>query len=61
MNTVVAEGNQIVMQEPTVVAIVVEEQKMVEWGRAARDMYGHVLIRLKLPVHCITGSSLSSR
>lgn len=42
MNTVVAEGNQILMQEPTVVAIVVEEQKMVEWGRAARDMYGRV-------------------
>ena len=42
MNTVVAEGNQILLQEPTVVAIVVEEQKMVEWGRAARDMYGRV-------------------
>jgi rod shape-determining protein MreB len=42
MNTVVAEGNQVLLQEPTVVAIVVEEQKMVEWGRAARDMYGRV-------------------
>ncbi len=42
MNTVVAEGNQILLQEPTVVAIVVDEQKMVEWGRAARDMYGRV-------------------
>jgi len=36
------EGNQILLQEPTVVAIVVEEQKMVEWGQAARDMTGRV-------------------
>lgn len=42
LNTVVAEGNQILMQEPTVVAIVVEEQKMVEWGQNAKDMYGRV-------------------
>ncbi|MDD5369982.1 MAG: rod shape-determining protein [Anaerolineaceae bacterium] len=53
MNTVVAEGNQILMQEPTVVAIVVEEQKMVEWGRAARDMYGRVpeSIEVTRPLH----------
>ena len=42
MNMVVAEGNQILLQEPTVVAIVVDEQKMVEWGQAARDMTGRV-------------------
>lgn len=42
LNTVVAEGNQILLQEPTVVAIVVDEQKMVEWGRTARDMFGRV-------------------
>ena len=42
LNTVVAEGNQILMQEPTMVAIVVEEQKMVEWGQAAKDMDGRV-------------------
>jgi rod shape-determining protein MreB and related proteins len=42
MMTVIAEGNQIVLQEPTVVAIIVEEQKMVEWGQAAKDMYGRV-------------------
>ncbi len=34
----VAEGNQIVLQEPTVAAIVVEEQKMVAWGQEAQDM-----------------------
>jgi len=42
MNTVVAEGSQILLQEPTVVAIVVDELKMVEWGQAAKDMYGRV-------------------
>lgn len=41
-NTTVVEGNQVLLQEPTVVAIVVDKQKMVEWGRAARDMYGRV-------------------
>jgi rod shape-determining protein MreB len=38
----VAEGGQIVLEEPTVAAIIVEEQKMVEWGKAAQDMYGRV-------------------
>lgn len=42
MNTVIAEGNQILLQEPTVVAIVVSEQKMVETGQNARDMLGRV-------------------
>jgi rod shape-determining protein MreB len=42
MNTVIAEGNQILLQEPTVVAIVVNEQKMVETGQNARDMLGRV-------------------
>ena len=42
LNTVVAEGNQILIQEPTVVAIVVAENKMVEWGTTARDMLGRV-------------------
>lgn len=42
LNTVVAEGKQILLQEPTVVAIVVNEQKMVEWGKVARDMLGRV-------------------
>jgi rod shape-determining protein MreB and related proteins len=42
LNTVVAEGNQILLQEPAVVAIVVQEQKMVEWGQSAKDMMGRV-------------------
>lgn len=40
--TIIAEGNQVLLQEPTVVAIIVDEQKMVEWGQAAKDMYGRV-------------------
>jgi len=39
-NTVFAEGNQILLQEPTVVAIVIDEEKMVEWGQAAKEMVG---------------------
>lgn len=42
VNMVIAEGNQILLQEPTAVAIVIEEQKMVEWGQAAKDMDGRV-------------------
>ncbi len=42
MNIVVTEGNQILLHEPTVVAIVVNELKMVEWGQAAKDMDGRV-------------------
>lgn len=42
INTQVAEGNQIILQEPTIVAILVEEMKMVEWGKAAADMLGRV-------------------
>jgi len=42
MNTVITEGHQILLQEPTVVALIVQEQKMVEWGQSARDMLGRV-------------------
>jgi rod shape-determining protein MreB len=42
MNTVIAEGNQILYHEPTVVALVIEELKIVERGQAARDMFGRV-------------------
>lgn len=41
-NTVIVEGNQVLLEEPTVVVLVVNEQKMVEWGKAARDMMGRV-------------------
>ncbi len=41
-NTIMAEGNQVVLQIPTVVALVVAEQKIVEIGQAAKDMMGRV-------------------
>lgn len=41
-NTVFAEGSQILLQEPTMVAILTDEDKMVEWGQAAKDMVGRV-------------------
>jgi rod shape-determining protein MreB len=42
MNTRVVEGGQIVLDEPTVAVIVVQEQLMVAWGKEAQDMEGRV-------------------
>jgi rod shape-determining protein MreB len=42
MNTRVAEGGRLLLEEPTVAAIVVSEQKMVAWGKEAQDMLGRV-------------------
>lgn len=41
-NTVIAEGSEILLQEPTAVAVLVDEMKMVEWGQVAKDMEGKV-------------------
>ena len=38
----VFEGGQIILEEPTVAAIVIDEQKMVAWGQEAQDMMGRV-------------------
>ena len=40
--TRVFSNNQLVLEEPTIAAIVVAEDKMVEWGKAAQEMYGRV-------------------
>ena len=40
VNTLVCEGGEVVLHEPTVVAIHVDEQKIVSLGQEARDMYG---------------------
>ena len=40
--TRVVEADQLILEEPTVAAIVVQEQKMVAWGQEAQDMYGRV-------------------
>lgn len=42
VNTMICEAGEIVLHEPTVVAIVTDELKIVEVGQAARDMYGRV-------------------
>ena len=42
IHTQIAESGQVVLQEPTVVAIAVEEQKIVELGQEAKDMFGRV-------------------
>ncbi|MGD2026843.1 MAG: rod shape-determining protein [Anaerolineales bacterium] len=40
--TRIAEGDQVVLHEPTVVAVQIEEQKIVEIGQEALNMYGRV-------------------
>jgi rod shape-determining protein MreB len=42
MFTRVADGTKVLLDEPTIVAIQVEDQKMVAAGHQARDMYGRV-------------------
>jgi len=42
VNTLICEGDEIVLHEPTVVAIDIEELKIVDVGHSARDMYGRV-------------------
>lgn len=41
-NTRACEGNQVILEEPTVAAIIIAEQKMVSWGKEAQDMLGRV-------------------
>ena len=40
MNVLVCEGGEIVLHEPSVVAIATNEQKIVAVGQEAKDMYG---------------------
>jgi rod shape-determining protein MreB len=42
VNTIISEGGQIVLSEPTMVVIDVDEQKVVEVGEQARHMFGRV-------------------
>jgi rod shape-determining protein MreB len=42
MFTRLADSTQVLLEEPTIVAIEVDEQKMVAAGQEARDMYGRV-------------------
>lgn len=47
-NIVIAENDQVLLQEPTYVAIIPDEMKMVEWGQAAKDMIGKVSERIEI-------------
>lgn len=51
-NTVIANHEKILLHEPTAVAVLLEEWKMIEWGQAAKDMTGRVpeLIKVFYPV-----------
>lgn len=40
--TVITEGQDILLHQPTTVAIMIDEWKMIEWGQAAKDMFGRV-------------------
>ena len=40
MFTRIADGGQVLLEEPTIVAIEVDDQKMVAAGLEARDMSG---------------------
>ncbi|MDO9547192.1 MAG: rod shape-determining protein [Pelolinea sp.] len=40
--TVITEGQEIRLHEPTTVAILLDEWKMIEWGQAAKNMFGRV-------------------
>ena len=42
VNTIISEGGQIILSEPTMVVIDVDAQKVVEVGEEARHMYGRV-------------------
>lgn len=42
INTRIAEGKNILIQEPTMVAILLDELKIVEIGKSAQDMMGRV-------------------
>jgi rod shape-determining protein MreB and related proteins len=42
MFTRLADSTQVLMEEPTIVAIEVDDQKMVAVGQEAKDMYGRV-------------------
>ena len=42
VNTISSDGDEVVLHEPTVVAIDIEELKIVEVGQAAREMEGRV-------------------
>jgi rod shape-determining protein MreB len=55
IHTQIAENGQVILAEPTVVAIAVDELKIVEVGQAAKDMYGRVPDSLEVAYPLING------
>ena len=51
----VVEGNDVILEEPTVAAIVIDEQKMVAWGQEAKEMEGKVPESLEISHPLISG------
>lgn len=54
IQTRIADSTGVLVDEPTVVAIIINEQKIVEFGKAARDMQGRVStesIEVACPLH----------
>lgn len=51
----VVEGSQLLLEEPTAAVIVVEEQKMVAWGKDALDMMGRVPESLEVTRPLVNG------
>lgn len=55
IHTQIAEGGRVILEEPTVVVIAVEELKIVEVGLAAKDMHGRVPDSLEVAHPLING------
>lgn len=55
IRTRIAEGGQIILEEPTVVAIAIDELKIVEVGQAAKDMFGRVPETLEVSCPMVNG------
>jgi rod shape-determining protein MreB len=55
IHTQIAENGQVILEEPTVVAIAVDELKIVEVGQSAKDMYGRVPESLEVSYPLING------
>ncbi len=55
IRTRISEDGQVILQEPTVVAIAVDELKIVSLGQEAQDMYGRVPETLEVAYPLLNG------
>ncbi|MFN2176728.1 MAG: rod shape-determining protein [Anaerolineales bacterium] len=51
----VSEGSNVILEEPTVAAIVTDEEKMVAWGQEAQNMMGRVPESLEISRPLLNG------